>query len=232
VPSLILAARAARGAGAADQAATALREAIALAPSLAEPAFLLCLTLLDLGDPSLAATVAQAGARFPNQPAEWQQLGTALHRAGQHALALTAFTHAIAADPTRAPAHFGRGLALRDAGRMAEAQDALQRAVSLDPSTSGAWFALGLTRQDLRDEAGAATAFEAALQARPNFAEAAVNLGIARQRLGDMDGAVAAYRQAVRIRPDTFARIAQAVTAAATGKLWLDLGAFRRWLHA
>ena len=28
------------------------------------------------------------------------------------------------------------------------------------------------------------------------------------------------------------ARIAQAVTSSATGMLWLDLAAFRRWLHA
>jgi tetratricopeptide (TPR) repeat protein len=232
VPSLIVAARAARAAGMLDQSAAVLREAIACAPGLAEPMFLLCLTLLDLDDPALAATVEQAGARFPTQGSEWQELGVALHRAGRHSLALTAFTRAVAADPQQAKSQFGLGLSLREAERMIEARQALQRAVSLDPAASGAWFALGLTCQDLMDEAGAAAAFDAALRSRTDFAEAAVNLGIARQRLGDMDGAIVAYRRAVRIRPDTFPRIAQAVTAAASGMLWLDLGAFRRWLGA
>jgi tetratricopeptide (TPR) repeat protein len=232
VPSLILAARAAAAAGAPDQAVPLLREAVARAPQLAEPAFLLCRTLLDLDDPSFDAALAHAAKRHAAPAAEWQVLGLALHRAHRHAAALAAFTRAAVADPTLAEAHFGRGLQLREAGRMEEARTTLQLAVSLDPAASGAWFALGLTCQDLRDEAGAASAFQAALDARGDFAEAAVNLGIARQRLGDMAAALDAYRHAVRLRPDSFGRIAQAVTAASTGMLWLDIGAFRRLLEA
>lgn len=131
-----------------------------------------------------------------------------------------------------ADAEFGRGLLLREAGRMTEARTALLRAVTLDPTAAGAWFALGLTHQGLEDEPAAAIAFQAALRERPGFAEAAVNLGIALQRLGDMQAAIEAYRHAIRIRPDTFGRVAQAVTAARTGMLWLDLAAFRRALGA
>jgi tetratricopeptide (TPR) repeat protein len=230
VPSLILAGRAALAAGLPDQAVAPLREAIARAPGLAEPAFLLCRTLLSLRDTSLDVTLDLTAQRHPGQPFEWQQLGLALQRAGKSDAALTAFTRAAAADPTLAAARFGRGLLLRDTGRMTEARTALQQAVALDPTASGAWFALGLTCQDLLDESGAATAFEAALRERPDFAEAAVNLGIALQRLGDMQAAMAAYRSAIAIRPDTFGRIAQAVTAARTGMLWLDPAAFRRAL--
>jgi len=43
---------------------------------------------------------------------------------------------------------------------------------------------------------------------------------------------MAAYRSAIQIRPDTLGRIAQAVTAARTGMLWLDPTAFRRALGA
>lgn len=202
VPSLLIAARAAQAAGAPADAAAAARRAVALAPAQApaqaEAAFLLCRLLLDLEDPALPAVIAETAARFPAQPAAWQDLGYALQRAGRADLALPA----------------------------------LRTAVALAPDASGAWFALGLTCQDLADEAGAAAAFAAALDARGNFAEAAVNLGIAQQRLGDMAAALAAYRRAIRIRPDTFARIAQAVTSSATGMLWLDLAAFRRWLEA
>jgi hypothetical protein len=47
-----------------------------------------------------------------------------------------------------------------------------------------------------------------------------------------MPAAMDAYRSAVRSRPDSFGRIAQAVTAARTGMLWLDPAAFRRALGA
>jgi cytochrome c-type biogenesis protein CcmH/NrfG len=115
---------------------------------------------------------------------------------------------------------------------MTEARTALRQALTLDPTAAGAWFALGLTHQDLHDETAAATAFQAALRERPSFAEAAVNLGIALQRLGNIPAAMEAYRNAVQIRPDTFGRIAQAITAARTGMLWLDPAAFRRALGA
>jgi len=232
VPSLILAARAAIAAGTPDLALPPLHEAVARAPHLPEPAFLLCRTLLDLNHRSLNATLDLIAARHPAQAAEWQLLGLALQRAGRPAEALTAFTRASDADPTLSQAHFGRGLLIRDAGRMTEARTALQRAVTLDPTAAGAWFALGLTHQDLQDETAAATAFQAALRERPDFPEAAVNLGIALQRLGNIPAAMDAYRTAVQISPDTFGRIAQAITAARTGMLWLDPAAFRRALGA
>jgi len=92
VPSLILAARAAIAAGTPDQALPPLREAIARAPDLAEPAFLLCRTLLDLGDKSLGATLDLLAARHRTHAVEWQQLGLALQRARRPTAALAAFT--------------------------------------------------------------------------------------------------------------------------------------------
>jgi predicted Zn-dependent protease len=47
LPSLLIAARAARGAGVAQQALAPLREALARAPDHAEAAFLLCQVLLE-----------------------------------------------------------------------------------------------------------------------------------------------------------------------------------------
>jgi tetratricopeptide (TPR) repeat protein len=230
VPSLILAGRSALEAGMPDQAVKMLRDAIARAPDHPEPAFLLCRTLLVLGDPLLDAALAWTADRHKSRAVEWQQLGVALQRAQRSAAALAAFTRAATADPALAAARFGRGLVLRDAGHMAAAKTDLEHAVALDPAASAAWFALGLTRQDLNDEAGAAVAFQSALATRPDFAEAAVNLGIALQRLGDMTAAMQAYRTAVRIRPDTFGRIAQALTSARSGILWLSPTALRRAL--
>jgi tetratricopeptide (TPR) repeat protein len=232
VPSLMLAANAAIAAGLGHEAAGLAREAATRAPENSDATFLLCRTLIGVSDNALGLAIARAAVRHPNDAAQWQRLGLELQRVGRQSAALDAFTRAVAADPSLGPAHFGRGLLLRDADRMEESRHALELAVTLDPTASGAWFALGLTCQDLHDEAAAAEAFQAALHHRSAFAEAAVNLGIARQRLGDMNRALEAYREAVHIRPDTFGRIAQAVTAARTGMLCLDPGAFRRLLHA
>ena len=230
VPSLVLAGRSALAAGLPDQAIPLLRRAITQAPDNPEPAFLLCHALLDRNEPSLDAAIAVAGEKHQRQFTHWQSLGIALQRARRPVAALTAFTHAATADPVAAGPHLGCGLALRDVGRLQPAQAALRRAVALDPTISEAWFALGLTCQDLGDEAGAAEAFRSALTNRLAFAEAAVNLGIALQRLGDMTAALEAYRAAVRIRADSFGRVAQAVTAASTGMLWLSPTAFRQAL--
>jgi len=231
-PTLVLAAKAARAAGEADAAMAALREAVGAAPDLPEPAFLLCEWQAARDPAPLPAMLAALAIRFAGQGTAWLGLGRALLQGGLAGAALTAFDHAAAADPASAAPRLGRGLALREAGRLAEARAALEEALEHDGAAWAAAFQLGLTCQDLGDERAAAEAYAAALAARPDLAEAAVNLGIARQRLGDMAGAVDAYRTAVRLRPDTFARIAQAATASATGMLWLDLEGFRRFLSA
>jgi tetratricopeptide (TPR) repeat protein len=232
VPSLILAGRAAQELGVWEQAVGFLTQAVAMAPTVAEPAFLLAHVVLAHDADQLAGLLVDLHARFPAEAAQWQGLGLALQRAGRRAAALRAFDAAVAAEPASAKAQFGRGLLLREAGDLPGAEAALVQAVALAPGLAPAWFALGLTYQDRLDEARAAAAYEAALRAQADFAEAAVNLGIARQRLGDMAGALAAYRRAMQVRPESFARIAQAVTTASTGLLWLDLGAFRRSLTA
>lgn len=181
-----------------------------------------------LGDPSMEAWVA-AALGHAGHAGEFQSLALALQRAHKPGLALAAFGQATQVDPSLAPAWFGQGLLLREAGRMEPAREALHRAVALGP-TAAAWFALGLTQQDLGDEAEAVVAYAAALALRADFAEAAVNLGIAQQRTGDMEAAMVSYRRAVAIRPNSLGRIAQAMTTASTGMLWLSSGALRQAL--
>jgi hypothetical protein len=45
-----------------------------------------------------------------------------------------------------------------------------------------------------------------------------------------MTAAKTAYRLALTLRPDTFGRVAQALAAAPTGEVWLDLAALRHSL--
>ena len=227
-PTMLLAAQAAMALGEPACALPLLTEILAQAAQ-PEATFLLCHACLAAGAP-LDDAMGRAAALYPADAARWQALALALQRAGRPVHALAAFAQAAAADPALAAAQFGLGLLLREAGRLAQARDALQRATSLDGAASAAWFALGLTQQDLGDDASAAASYQQALATRPDFAEAAVNLGIARQSLGEMAAAMEAYRRAYAIRPDTLGRIAQAVTAASTGTLWLDPAGLRRAL--
>jgi tetratricopeptide (TPR) repeat protein len=126
-----------------------------------------------------------------------------------------------------AAARLGR-LAWED-GDYAISAGLLERAVAGDAPAS-VWFDLGLVRQDLRDYQGAATAYRKAIEIKPDFPEAHVNLGLNLQHSGDLESAMDSYRQALWLRPDTFGRIAQALTSAKKGQLWLDLGQLRRSL--
>lgn len=126
--------------------------------------------------------------------------------------------------------HYRRGLLLRRADRAQAARAALDRAIALDPRRAEAHFALGLACQDAGDQPAAIAAYRAALDRRPDFHEAALNLGTALQAAGDWDAARAAYARALRLRPESFGRIAQAVTAARRGRLFLDPADLRRAL--
>ncbi|MDE3012086.1 MAG: tetratricopeptide repeat protein, partial [Pseudomonadota bacterium] len=70
------------------------------------------------------------------------------------------------------------------------------------------------------------------LALRPDHAEAEFNLGIVLQQTGDFDHAMQAYGRAVQRKPECFGRVAQAVTAASRGRLWLDPAELRRLLDA
>ena len=126
-----------------------------------------------------------------------------------------------------AAARLGR-LAWED-GDHAEAVSLLERAAAGDAPAS-VWFNLGLARQDLRDHAGSAAAYRMAIEIKPDHAEAALNLGVVLQGSGDIDNAMRAYAQAYRIRSSSFGLIAQALTSASHGRLWLDETALRRSL--
>ena len=126
-----------------------------------------------------------------------------------------------------AAARLGR-LAWED-GDHAVAAGLLERAVA-DEAPASVWFDLGLVRQDLRDYAGAANAYRKALETKPDFPEAHVNLGLNLQHAGDLESAMDCYRRALLLRPDSFGRIAQALTSAKTGQLWLNLDRLRRSL--
>lgn len=153
--------------------------------------------------------------------------GVILRRLGRLAEAVAVFRAARALDPRHFDAALQLGLSLQQQGDVAGARAALEDAAALSPSEGRGWFALGLLAQESRDWPAAISSYRQALAAGPNLAEAAVNLGIVLQETGDVAAARAAYGQALALRADTFGRIAQALTAAPVGELWLDLAALR-----
>lgn len=196
---------------------------------------------LDAARQPEAALIAftRAAAAAPSA-ALHRRRGTILQSLQRHAEAAAAFkaalelAPAISNDSNRADSlrmALQLGLCLRQAGDADGADEVLQQVVRLDPSHAEAWFALGLVAQDRGRHAAAAAAYRQALAARPQLAEAAVNLGICLQHCGDLAAAKDAYRSALQIRADTFGRIAQALAAAPTGEVWLDLLALRRSLE-
>lgn len=222
-------ARALRASGDRAGAVEAFRAAVRHAPDAAAPAFGLCAALLEAGRPEAATLLDGLLARFPADAAGWEEVGAVLLAAGKRDAALLCLARAVAA-AARPDLLLRQGALLREAARAAEAEAAFAAAVALDPGSVRGWFLLGLCRQDRRDLDGAAAAYRSALALKPDLAEAEVNLGTALQEAGDLAGAKAAYARALACRPDTFGRIAQAVTAAPQGELWLDLGVFRRSL--
>src|SRR5699024_4706344 len=116
------------------------------------------------------------------------------------------------------------------AGELTQADSALRKTVQLAPDFAEAWFDIGLIAEDRRQQAVAAEAFQAALTAQPTMAEAAFNLGICLQGTGAMEAALDAYARAFRLRPQYLNSIAQALTSAPAGRLWLDPAALRRAL--
>ena len=225
-PTLVLAGRSARRTGDLGTATLFLARAVELAPTRAEPAFLLCAVYLEAADPQAVAMLDRLSQRFPADAAGWAELGRILTKAGKPEAALACFSRSLEAGPSVTTALRCASL-LKDLHRLGDAREALDRAEALGSLPAGAWFMRGLVLQDLGDLVGSADAYRRAVGLDPALAEAAVNLGIVLQHAGDLDGAKAAYGRALNQRPDTFGRIAQAMTTPAKGELWLDLEALR-----
>lgn len=186
--------------------------------------------LQELKQPEAALADLTRAARLAPSFELQMRRGAALIALGRVVEAIAAFEAAQDLQPASSEAALQIGLALRQLGDHAGARGALDRATQLDPGAARGWFALGLTAQDMRDWPAAANAYRAALAAQPDFAEAAVNLGVALQEGGDLEAAKEAYGRALALRADAFGRVAQALSAAPRGELWLDQRALRQSL--
>jgi tetratricopeptide (TPR) repeat protein len=112
-------------------------------------------------------------------------------------------------------------------GNAAQALSRFRQALGLDGTNADGWFGLGLALQDVKDYAAAAEAFAQVIALRPGDARALVNRAVSLQQSGNLVDAMASYSLAYQIDTSTFAAISQALSAASTGLLALDLEILR-----
>lgn len=227
--TLMLAAAAARSREDWRSAHERWARAAELEPRRPEAAFGVAIAAIAIDPADAARAVDALRQRFPDASPAWADIGAACERIGRWDLAADAF--ALGLKARLSPNLCLRlGAALLSLGRRGEAAAAFQKALQLDPASAEAWFKLGLTFQDSRHPDRAEEAYRRALGLRPDLAEAQANLGVVLQEQGDLEAAKRAYGRAINLKPSAFGRIAQALTTAPKGELWLDLAALRAHL--
>jgi len=214
------------------QARTALDDLFLRFPSFADGWREIAEALRKSGHAEMAVLAFARVAESSAEPMDYARLGATLRTINRPQEAIAAFRRALAAAPDLAEVRVALGTCLRQTGELQAAKAELERALTLRPADGRAWFALGLVCEDLRDTPGAIRAYRRSIEAQPELPEAHVNLGLNLQNAGDLDAAMVSYRHAMRLRPDTFGRIAQALTSAKKGRLWLSSARLRRLLDA
>lgn len=102
-------------------------------------------------------------------------LGAALTRLGEPAMALPEFSAAIQLNPNENNSFLGRGLIEYRAGDLVSARDDISRAVQIVPSPLSLFW-LGRVLEDEGEPKSAANAYEAALRIAPNMSDAQIRL--------------------------------------------------------
>lgn len=117
---------------------------------------------------------------------------------------------------------FHHALALGRSGAAQAALAILDELVARQPDHAKAWFEMGNLLQDAGRHAEAAAAFGQALVADPTLASAAFNRAVSLLEERDMDQAMTEFGRAIRLDASSAGPVAQALTRAGTGCLWLD----------
>jgi tetratricopeptide (TPR) repeat protein len=230
VPTLIIAGRAAHAAGDLTGALHFFRRATTLAPDRADAAFLMCVTLLELGDAKARSLLPNLLDRFPHDADGWSLVGDALQRAGKTEAALVAFKRAIDAGPSAA-LHLRAGMLLQSLGRFAEAIESFRTATGLAPNNADAALKLGLCLSRAGDTEGARAEFERAVGLDTAGGEVWFALGLMRQDQRDFGAAAVAYVQALDMRPDLAeAAVNLGICRQETGDIAAAKAAYRRAL--
>jgi Tfp pilus assembly protein PilF len=159
-------------------ALAALKEAVAVDPTVAKYHDTLGVVYLELRRPDLAIEALSKAVDLDPRLADAQfHLGTAYAESGRWEEAVGAYRKALALPTLAIPdfVHQNLGLALYHLKRYAEAESSLRFALSLDPKLQAAYYNLGLVLIAENRPAEARVAFRQARQLAPDtpFGQAA-----------------------------------------------------------
>ncbi|MCC7284288.1 MAG: tetratricopeptide repeat protein, partial [Acetobacteraceae bacterium] len=193
------------GKGKLEAAEQACREAIALAPEMAEAHSNLGSLLRRQNRMQEAEAAFRAAARL--QPANAEiasNLAVALRDQNRLGEAEAVYRQAILLKPDYPDAHNNLGNVLLDQGRHAEALDAYRQAIALSPGFAEAHGNLGNALRELGRRAEAEAAFRHAIGLNPRLHGTHANLGNLLKDRGELVEAEACYRHAIALNPDFF----------------------------
>jgi cellulose synthase operon protein C len=194
--------------GDARAAVLELKTALQERPDWAAARFVLGQTLLETGEPVLAAVELRKAFELKHAPAEVVPLlATAMVQHGQHRQALAEFDR-LALDPAPAQAALrtAMGLAHLANGSVPRAEVAFTHALELDPAHAPAAVALARLMAVRGDRDAAMKAVDALVAAGHADADAWVLKGdLLAARRTDVAGAVDAYRKAISLSKAHFA---------------------------
>ncbi|MCX4966898.1 tetratricopeptide repeat protein [Streptomyces sp. NBC_00654] len=123
--------------------------------------------------------------------------------------AVTAYGHAITADPTVAQAHIARGLAHRWSGRHEQALADLSHGVELDPEDARAFYERGGTYRLLGRYEEALSDYSRAIALDPTNTWAIALRGGTHLSMGRYEEALTDYNHAIALEPDNTSVITQ-----------------------
>ena len=187
-----------------DNAVTAMRRALALAPNDDSLQFRYGMLLLDTHAPKAAELrMRQAVERAPRSARLWFALGLAQFDQTRPADAQVSFDHAIALDATFAPALAYRGLVALDQQHYSEAEAWNRKATAADPSAADlhCLLAEALERQHPSDSSGIRAELARALALDPKFSAAYLTRGRLDLEEGRPKEASEALETALRLDP-------------------------------
>jgi len=141
-------------------------------------------------------------ASQPSHADAWHMRGLLDTQAGEHALAVTRISQAIALNATKSAYFNNRGLALQAQHNFAEALADFQQAIQLQPDLAQAHCNLGSVLQELHRHEEALVCFDQAIALQPDYADAYFNRGNLYATMLDVPKACANYDRALALNPE------------------------------
>ncbi len=188
--------------GRSEEAAGALRKAVAAGRSNPDTLYDFALTLLKTDAvPEAADVLARGRRRFPRSAGIHAASGMTAYRMGKYEESIRMYELAVQLEPSAADFHASLGDVLDATAALSKANAAYAHAVRLDASVPVYQVKYGRNLLKLRRPAEARAAFERALKRDANETGALFELGKLAAAAQDFPGAIGRFEKAVAVNP-------------------------------